>query len=226
MIKLKLLTEGQLAKFIGGKIHIPYVNIRNYTIDRKVLELIPEEIARKHLIIPLFRIEDVLTIAMDDPSDIFAVDEVELLLSKSKFSVEALIALIESIRDAIDQWYGVGELRKKISEVLDEELAGREIELEDESKLNKERTVLRLQKEASEGPIVKIVNSYLTQAIQEGASDIHLEPREDAMEVRFRIDGYLYTRDRISADLIPPITSRIKILSGLDISQRRVTGGR
>ncbi|OGP49705.1 MAG: hypothetical protein A2Y79_05305 [Deltaproteobacteria bacterium RBG_13_43_22] len=224
LIKLETLTEGQLTRFIGDKINIPYVNIKNYTIDRNVLELIPEEIARKHLIIPLFRIEEVLTIAMNDPLDIFAVDEIELLLSKAgKLSVEALIAPGESIREAIDQWYGVGELRKKITEVLGEELKEKELDLEDKSQINREIIALHLQKEASEAPIVKIVNSYIAQAIMEGASDIHLEPKEDAMVVRFRIDGYLYIRDRISADLIPPITSRIKILSGLDISQRRVS---
>jgi type IV pilus assembly protein PilB len=218
LIKLGFLTEEQLTKFIGDKIHIPYVNIQNYTIDRKVLELIPEKIARKHNIIPLFRIEDVLTIAINDPLDIFAIDEIASLLSKKgRFYVEALIAPEENIRVAIDQWYGVGGVKTIIEELTEE---FKEIELEDKSQYNTEINTLNLQRKASKVPM--IVNSYIAQAILEGASDIHLEPKDDAMVVRFRIDGYLYTRDRISAELIPPIISRVKIMSGLDIANSRV----
>lgn len=113
LLTLRFVTEEQLARFIGDKAHIPYINIRNYTIDRKILELVPEKIARRYHIIPLFKIEDVLTVAMEDPLDVVSLDE----LSKvAGYEVEAVIASDQSIDAAIDQWYGLGEAREMLEE--------------------------------------------------------------------------------------------------------------
>jgi len=217
LIRLGFVTEEQLVSFIGEKMHVPYVNIKNYTIDRQVLERIPEKIARRYKIIPLFKIEDVLTVAMSDPLDIISIDDISRVAG---CKVEAVIASSESINVAIDQWYGIGDARTELIEQLAEEF--KEVEREEEEQYTKEITEIRLKKEAAEPPIVKLVNSYIAQAILEGASDIHLEPKRDSIVIRFRIDGFLYNRHRLPTSLIARITSRIKIISGLDISKKRI----
>ncbi len=217
LVKLKFVTEEQLATFIGEKINVPYVNIGNYTIDRQVLELIPEKIARRYKIIPVFKIEDVLTIAMSDPLDIISIDDMSAV---ARCKVEAVISSSESINVAIDQWYGIGDARKELIEHLAEEF--KETEKKEEAEYAKEIIEIRLKKEAAEPPIIKLVNSYVAQAILEGASDIHFEPKRDSMVVRFRIDGFLYNRRQLPIRLIAPVTSRIKIMSGLDITKKRI----
>lgn len=219
LVRLGFVTEEQLVSFIGEKIHAPYVNIKNYTIDRNVLELIPEKIARRYNIIPLFKIEDVLTVAMANPLDIFATDEISAL---TRCDVEELIASEESINAAIDQWYGVGDSRKGLIEQLAVEFKVSETEKEVETQYAQPLEESRLKSEASEASISKLVNSYIAQAILEGASDIHLQLKKDFMRIRFRIDGFLYDRGRLPDDLSSAILSRIKIMSGLDIATRRI----
>lgn len=216
LIKSGFVTEEQLVRFIGEKMHVPHVNIKNYTIDRRVLEIIPEKIARRYNIIPLFKIENVLTVAMSDPMDIVSIDDISAVAG---YKVEPVTASEESIKTAIDQWYGTGDARKELIEELIEEF----------KEIAKERaepsdgiSIIHLKREADEAPIVKLVNSYIVQAILEDASDIHLEPKKDSMAVRFRIDGILYKRAQLPVRLIAPVTSRIKIMSGMDISKRRV----
>ena len=217
LIRLGFVTDEQLTSFIGEKAHIPYVNIGKYTIERKVLDLIPEKLARRYKIIPLFKIENVLTVAMSDPLDIISIDEISLV---AECKVESVIASNASINVAIDQWYGIGEARTELIEQLAEEF--KETVKEKETRFVKEISEIRLKNEAAEQPIVKLVNSFIAQAILEEASDIHLEPKRDSMSVRFRIDGSLYNKHLLPTTLIRRITSRIKILSGLDISKRNI----
>ena len=219
LVRLGFVTEEQLTSFIGDKMHVPYLNIRNYTVDRKVLEIIPERIARRYKILPLFKLENVLTVAMSDPLDIISIDDISRVAG---CKVEAVIASGESINVAIDQWYGVGDARKELIEQLAGEFKEVERAEEEEEQYARAISEIRLKKEAAEPPIVKLVNSYIAQALLEGASDIHLEPKRDFMVARFRIDGFLYNRHRLPTRLIPPITSRIKIMSGLDISKKRI----
>ena len=217
LIKSGYVTDEQLTRIIGEKLKIPYVNIRNYTIERDILELIPEKSARHYQVIPLFKIENVLTVAMSDPRNIIDIDDITRIVGSK---VEVVISSEESIRFAIDQWYGVGEARKALVEDLADELK-QTVQIET-TEYKGQISKLRLAKEAEEAPIVRIVNSYIAQAMLEGASDIHLEPKKDHLLVRLRIDGLLYNRDKLPIKLIAPITSRIKILSELDITQRKV----
>ncbi len=218
LVKLNFMTQEQLADFIANRIHIPYVNLNDYTIDRKVLELIPTKIARRHKFLPLFKVENVLTVAMSDPLGVISTDDISAV---ARCPVEAVMASEESINAAIDQWYGVGDSRKQLVQQLAAEFKVPEEEKE-ETRYAEQLTESRLKKEASEGPIIRLVNSYIAEAVLEGASDIHLEPKRDFMAVRFRIDGFLYDRGRIPDELLSSITSRIKIISKLDISKRRI----
>lgn len=216
LIKLGFVTEEQIVRLIEEKMQIPHVNIKNYTIDRNVLQLIPEKIARRYEIIPLFKIENVLTIATSDPFNIVPLDDMSALTG---YKVEPVVASQESIKIAIDQWYGIGDGQKTLIEELieDVETAKEIAELEARG-----LTGIHLKHEADEPPIIKMVNSFIIQAVLEGASDIHLEPKRDYMTIRFRIDGVLYDRHQILASLSAPVTARIKIMSGLDISNRRM----
>ncbi len=213
---LGFVGKEKLVNFIGDKIHIPYVNIKSYAIDHSVLDRVPEKIARRYNVIPLFLIEDVMTVAISNPLDIISLDEISAVAG---IKVEPAIASFESIRNAIDQWYGIGDARRELVEELASEI--REAEQDRQVKLTGVAEI-RLQKEASEPPIVKLVNGFIAQAILENASDIHLEPKKDSMLVRFRIDGFLYERHKLPAKLTPPIVSRIKIMSVMDISRKRI----
>jgi len=200
---------------------VPCVNLKDYTIDRPVLEFIPENIARRYNIIPLFKVEDVLTVAMSDPLNIVAIDEISALV---QCKTESVMASRESIDTAIDQWYGVGNARK----ALIEELCGEIKEVATEKGIghsgdtsSRQLMELRPKSEAEEAPIIKLVNSYIVQAILEEASDIHLEPKRDSLLVRFRIDGLLFDRELLPRRLAAPIISRTKIMSLLDISKSR-----
>jgi type IV pilus assembly protein PilB len=219
LTKLKFVTEEQLSAFIGNKMHFPYVNLNNYTIDRKVLELIPEKIARRHKFIPLFKIENELTIATSNPLGLISMDDISKLV---KCPVDAVIASEESITKAIDQWYCVGSSREELIEELADGFKIIEEELEDESLYYHEVSESLLKKEANEAPIIKLVNNYLAQAVVEGASDIHFQPKKDFMNVKFRIDGFLRDRGHQSNRVSLTITSRLKIMSKMDISQKRI----
>jgi len=220
LIKSKALTKEQLVKFIGDKIHVPYIDLKNYAIDRNVLDSVSEKIARRYKIIPLFLIEGILTIAMSDPLDIISIDDISAVV---EHRVEPVIASEESIIEAIDQYHGLGEVREELVEELVEELKERERETESQyTDVIPETAIIRLKKESSNPPIVRLVNSYIVQAMLEGASDIHFEPKRDGMNVRFRVDGFLYDRHKIPARLTAQVTSRIKIMSLLDISKKRI----
>jgi type IV pilus assembly protein PilB len=149
--------------------------------------------------------------------DIVSIDDISAVAG---YKVEPVTASEKSIKVTIDQWYGTGDARKELIEELKEEF--KETAKERVEPSCDEISIIHLKKEADEPPIVKLVNSYIIQAILEDASDIHLEPKKDSMAVRFRIDGFLYKRAQLPGRLIAPITSRIKIMSGMDISKRRV----
>ncbi len=218
LVKSGYVSEEQLFTFMGKMMQIPFVNVNNYIIDPKILDLIPEKIARRYNILPLFKIEKEITVAMSDPMNIVSIDDIS---SVSGYKVEPVIASEESILNAINQWYGMGSSRQNFINELIEDC--KEVRKLDERELKFTETAeIRLKKEAAEVPVVRLLNSYIVQAILEGASDIHLEPKKDSMNVRFRIDGYLYERLPIPAELSPAITVRIKILSCLDISKKRV----
>ncbi len=216
LVKSGYVTEEVLVNFIGEKMHIPYLNIGNYSIDRKILELVPEHIARRHTVIPLFKIEDIITIAMSDPLDIIALDATS---TAAQSRIETILATDESIHEAIDKYYGVKDVRH---ELADDRAGGGEDMVVRERPHYPGKTAEMPHKEKEEQPVVRIVESLIARAIEEGASDIHIEPKKDCLFIRFRIDGFLYDKEKLPINLIAPIASRLKIMAGLDISRKRV----
>lgn len=212
LIDKGFISSERILNFIGERLHIPYVKLEDYTIDKRVIALIPETVARRYKVIPLFEIEGTLTVAMADPVDIMSFD---VIVKVTGCSIEPVLSSEQSLLSAIKEWYGRGEVKQELIEELADEIK------EAEKEEAKEITGVPLEEE-TEKSVVKRINEYIVQAVLQGASDIHLEPMKDSMLVRFRIDGFLYSRHRLPAKLIAPVTSRIKIISGMDIAKKRV----
>jgi len=176
-----------------------YVDLDNYLIDEKLIKLVPESLARRYQIVPLFKIGDTLTLAMADPHNIFALDEVRL---KSGCEVEAVISTDIQLKTAINRYYGVRDSIKDVIKGFAEE----------DSKPSG----------VKEAPAIKLLNLIITQAIRDGASDIHLEPDENSLRTRYRIDGLLHEVSSIPKDLQSAIISRVKVMGNMDIAESRI----
>ena len=210
IIASSAIKENQLAAIKAELLGVPFIDLKEYLVDPAVTELVPEDVARKLRLMPLFKIEDTLTVAMYDPKDIFAIDE---LRRKAKCkSVDTVLSSNEDITFAIDHYYGKGGKVEEVVRAI--------IETKDEG-VSEEAEVRVLEQMAEETPVIKLVNLLVSQAIKERASDIHLEPAEEHLAVRFRIDGVMRNINPIPKHLQGAIISRIKILSKMDIAEKR-----
>ena len=212
LTKLGFIKEDDLAEVISNQYGVPSISLDDFEVDPEVIKLIPEDVALKHTIIPVNRAGATLIMAMSDPSNIFAVDDVKFLTG---YDVEVVVSAEESIRRAIEKYY---DTSSSIDEVMaDFDDADFEVVSDDES-----LDVTELERATEDAPVVKLVNLILTDAIKKNASDIHIEPYEKAFRVRYRIDGVLYEVMRPPRKLKNPLTSRMKIMAELDIAERRL----
>ncbi len=217
LIKLGHITERQLVDALSEQFKVPSVDLNNMEIDEGVVKIIPADIARKYTIFPVTKAGATVTVAMTDPTNVFAMDDVKFMTG---YKVEPVVASETAIRAAIDKYYGSTHAieLKKVMEDLSEE-SGSDLEvLEEEEDLD----LATLEEESEQAPVVKLVNLILTDAIKRGASDIHIEPYEKDYRVRYRIDGLLYEMMRPPLKLKEAITSRIKIMAKLDIAEKRL----
>src|SRR3954469_12094895 len=211
LIKTGAIDETKLTDFLSKQYGVPAINLKEFDIDPEIIKLVSKEVAEKHLVIPVNRAGPSLIVAMCDPSNIYAVDDLKFLTG---YNIEAVVASEISIRDAIERYYA--EKGPSLEEIVgqveeDVEVAKEEIEsIEDAAKA------------ADDAPVVKLVNLILLDAIKKHASDIHVEPYEKDFRVRFRIDGVLYDVMKPPMKLRSAITSRLKIMAELDISERRL----
>ncbi len=250
LVKLGYITEEKLVNFLSKQFNVPAINLSNYKIDSSVLKLVPPEIARKYLIIPVARVGATLTIAMVDPSNVFAIDDVKFMTG---YNVEVVVAGETAILNAISTYYKTSadalveskKLSSKELHVMDYTISEDELKEEgmtasiDESlvvdvdefdkvvgeALDDIEIVEEKEEEAVkevERPIVKLVNGILINAIKERASDIHIEPYENSMRVRQRVDGVMYTVMNLPVKIKNAVTSRLKIMANLDIAERRL----
>ncbi len=249
LIRLGFITEEKLVSFLSKQWGVPAVNLSDYKIDPSVLKLIPYEIARKYTIIPVARVGATLTIAMADPSNVFVIDDVKFMTG---YNVEVVVAAESAIGEAISNYYkgsaAVMPSKKpagKIIQAKDYTLTKEELYEEQEEisvdegisiDVNEFDKVVgdaldsveaiseqedALSAEIDE-PIVKLVNGILINAIKGGASDIHIEPYETTLRVRYRVDGVLFNAMNLPLKIKNTITSRLKIMSKLDIAERRL----
>jgi type IV pilus assembly protein PilB len=209
LIKVGAIEEHKLTDFLSKQYGVPAINLKDFEIDSEIVKLVKKEVAQKHLVIPVNRAGQSLIVAMSDPSNIFAVDDLKFTTG---YNIEPVVASEPSIREAIDRYYA--ERGPSLDEILgaaDEQV---EVQETDEDLID--------LKAAEEAPVVKLVNLILVDAIRKGASDIHVEPYEKDFRVRFRIDGVLYDVMKPPMKLRNAITSRLKIMASLDISERRL----
>jgi type IV pilus assembly protein PilB len=210
--KLGFLQENELSEFVAKQYGVPDINLDEFDIDPSVIQLIPEEVALKHTVIPVNRAGSTLILATADPSNIFAIDDIKFLTG---YNVEVVVAAEEQIKRAIDGRYDQATSLDDVMADFDD--SDMEVIQDDE-----DVDINELAKESEDAPVVKLVNLILTDAIKKAASDIHVEPYEKEFRVRYRIDGVLYEVMKPPMKLRNAITSRMKIMSELDIAERRL----
>jgi type IV pilus assembly protein PilB len=195
---------------------VPSINLKYYEIDPNVIRLIPQDTALRYQVVPLSRVGSVLTIAMTDPTNVFAMDDVKFMTG---FNVEPVVASESAISDAISRCYGGANSNGEELSNLMRDLVEEELELAPD---DQEMDAEALEKAAEEAPIIKLVNLILTDSVKRGASDIHIEPYETEMRVRFRVDGMLQTVMTPPLKVKDAMTSRMKIMAKLDIAEKRL----
>jgi len=213
LIKLGYVQEHDLASFLSRHYGVPSINLKEFDIDPAVIQLIPEEVAQKYQLIPVNRAGTTLIVAMADPSNIFAIDDIKFMTG---FNVEVVVAAEAALKEAIDQYY---DQSASMADTLDSLEDFDDLELIDDVAID---DVNELERASEDAPVVKLVNFILTDAIKRKASDIHIEPYEHAFRVRYRIDGVLYEVMKPPRKLKNAITSRLKIMASLDIAERRL----
>jgi type IV pilus assembly protein PilB len=231
LIKLGYVKDDEITALLSKQYGVPSIALAQFDVDATVVKLVPAETALKYQIIPLSRSGATLTIAMTDPTNVFAMDDIKFMTG---YNVEPVVASETAVVEAIQKYYnkaaspgggnGSGaptalEVASKALEDMPELGEGGDVELLEEFE---EISAEALAKQGEEAPVIKLVNVILMSAIQKGASDIHIEPYEKELRVRYRIDGILYNIMQPPMKFRDAITSRIKIMSKLDIAEKRL----
>jgi type IV pilus assembly protein PilB len=218
LVRLGFITEDSLVSFLSKQYSIPAITVAQVDPDPDVLKLVPEQIAKKHSVLPIKRMGNVLTLAMADPTNVFALDDVGFMTG---LQIQPVVASEAAIRKAFERLYETGGSVTDMMSELEEADTDVEVVEGGEETFTK-ADVFDLKESADEAPVVRLINMILTDAIRRGASDIHLEPYEKVFRVRFRIDGVLHEIMTPPKRLEAALTSRVKIMATLDIAERRL----
>ncbi|RPJ49354.1 MAG: type IV-A pilus assembly ATPase PilB [Candidatus Latescibacterota bacterium] len=210
LTKLGILSEQDLLEFLSRQFKVPQADLKALEADRSVVDLVPHEICSRFNVIPIRRQGRALHLAMADPTNIYAVEDIKFLTG---LEIQPVVATESRIREAIGTYYD------NSSEALENLM--KDFEEEDVEILDKESETDTSVDEASDAPVVKLVNSMIAEAVHRRASDIHVEPFEKQLRVRFRIDGTLYTVMAPPVRMRNAIASRVKIMASLDIAEKR-----
>jgi len=214
LIKLGYIAEEDLTRMLARQYRVPAVDLNRVQLDQKIIRLIPSDLAIKHLVLPLRRVGRTLTVAMANPADTRAIEDLRFV---TRFDIEPVIVGEYTLRKHIERYYETSD--ERLNEILNE-IAEDEVEVVDEG--DEEVSVAALQAQIDDAPVVKLINGLLTDAVLRGASDIHIEPYEHEIRVRYRIDGALREVMKPPLKMKAALTSRIKILANLNIAERRV----
>ncbi|MEW6375391.1 MAG: ATPase, T2SS/T4P/T4SS family [Thermodesulfobacteriota bacterium] len=218
--RLGYAKEELILQCLADYFNLPFVDLDTYLIDDKIVKTIPEELARRHILIPLFQIGNTLTVAMTNPLNIMALDEVR---NKVKTDLEIAISTEKKIKKAIDQHYGATGtmLENTLQQIIKGTAGAPSFEPGDYRKTHDLAIKDIPSGPMEDAPAARMFDLVMIQAIRDRASDIHFEPDEKALRVRFRIDGFLYESLTLPRQIHPPLTSRIKILAEMDIAETR-----
>ena len=207
-----LLTEDELTRLLGEQLGIPHLWLRKGLVDPHIVHILPKEKALHFQVIPMFVVNNMVTLATTDPNAIFVFDEVANITG---MRVQPVLCRAADIMDAINECY---QEEMSIDDVM-KSLENSEIEV---IQSQAEAEISELSERADESPVIHLTNMILIKAIRDGASDIHLEPQTGKFQVRIRIDGLLYELMSHRIEMHPPVVSRLKVLANLDISERRI----
>jgi len=218
LVRLNFVNEDQLIGFLSRQYGVPSITLAQLDIESDVLKLVPAPIARKYEVIPVRKMGNSLALAMADPTNVFALDDISFM---TNLQVLPLVASQTAIKKAIDRNYE--SKTEAISTVLsDMQTDLGNVEIVEDGEEGAKVDVFELKESADEAPVVKLVNMVLVDAIQKGASDIHFESYEKIFRIRFRMDGVLHEMLAPPKRLESAILSRLKIMSNLDIAERRM----
>ncbi len=217
LVNLGFISEEEIAKALSRQLGYPYIDLNQFDIYPEVVELIPVEIAKKNMIMPIHRIKSFLTLAMVDPT---ALEIIEDIRFRTSLSIQPVISSGSGIMNAINKYYGTSD-SLRVKKVLDEieqaeETAVRVIEEEEDYDIEE------LVQSTEEAPIITLVNTVFIDAIRKGASDLHFEPFKKSFRVRYRLDGTLHEMMNLDTRFKNPVVSRVKILANMDIAEKRL----
>ena len=215
LIEMELITEKELLVLLVRELNIPFINLAKYRIDPALKYIVPENLARQYGIVPMSMLEETLTIAVSDPLNVFAIDDLKNITGKD---IDIVMSTNEEISAGIENYYG-GASNLTMTEI------SKDIETEDFeiiSEQEAEEDVEGAVDESEKAPIIRMVNLIVKDALKQGASDIHIEPKQDNMEVRFRIDGVLREILDVPKENQNAIITRIKIMSRIDITAQHI----
>jgi len=211
--KMGLVESKEVYGALAEQLGVPYVDLDSYVIDPRVVTLLPEKFCRQYQLVPIGEEKNALILAMANPVDVVAIDRVRLMTKKE---VKPVMASPQDIEKVLNAYYGIGE---SVEELIREAETREGLVLPEEEE---ELKIDQLKALGEEAPIIRVVNMLILQAIRSGASDIHIEPQEDQVRIRFRIDGILHDITSTSIQVHPALVSRIKILSRMNIAERRL----
>jgi len=212
IIEQGLVPEARLTELLSKELCLPMISLAKYRLDPAVAGLIPERLARRYNLVALAKFGDRLVVAMSDPLNIFAIDDLKAL---TQFAIDPVLSPETEIRRAIEQMYSSPAS-------LAQNLEGAEPGAVDESQLDTAVALLLSDQRDEEAPVVRVINLMVIEAMRRHASDIHLEPRFESLRVRFRIDGRLVEGHDLPKAVQNPVLTRLKIMSGLDITEWRL----
>jgi type IV pilus assembly protein PilB len=213
LVEMNCCTENQIASALAEAYGVPYAQVSPKICDAKVLDILPREFLEEHIVLPLFKIGDELTVAVSEPTNVFLIDEIA---SISGCKVQVVCATAKDIKATLDAYLPSANIFV-IDDIIDKR------GLEDFSLIDKYRMdISDLEEIAGQSPVVKLVNYILYNAVLENATDIHIEPDDKRLRVRYRVDGKLYEKMRPPYQMHAAIVSRIKMMAGLDIAQCRL----
>ena len=212
LARLGFLSDGDITNFLSTQYRVPSIDLTTVEIDPELGKLVPREVCERHTIIPVMRVSSSITVAMADPTNLNAIDDIKFLTG---YNVDVVVASETAIVEAIERLYATtADYEEVLADFEEGEI--------DFSMSEEDVNVLELEQEAKGAPVVRLVNAILLNAINKGASDIHVEPYEKSLRVRYRVDGVLIPEMQPPLKLKNPLSSRLKIMASLDIAERRL----
>ncbi len=218
LVTLGHVSEEEMAQALSRQLGYPYIDLSQFEVYPDVINLIPVGIAKKHMIMPIHRIRSFLTMAMVDPTDLDVIENVRF---RTSLSIQPVIASESGINDAINKYYGSTD-SDRVKEIIDEISHADDGAVDVIEEEGEEYSMEELVHSTEEAPVITLVNTIFMDAIRKGASDVHFEPYERSFRVRYRIDGVLHEMMDLAMKFKNPVLSRVKILSAMDIAEKRL----